>query len=507
MLKILLILLFIFFSTLPVFAQIDTAWVRTYDGQGYWEDCAEDIAVDRYGNIYVTGYSSGRYYPDYDYATIKYDQYGNQLWVRRYNGPGNGNDMANAIYVDRSGNAYVTGSSYGSEYFPYPEDWATIKYYSNGDTAWVRRYNCPANYFDFARDIAVDDLGNVYVTGRSFLDFLTIKYYPDGDTAWTRRYRGPENSSSGAYALTLDDYGNVYVVGESDGEYATVKYRSNGDTAWTRRYDAITYWYFGNIHPSIAVDGLGNVYVAGTIHDYDNGSYNNYLTISYNRHGNMRWVRTYNGPGNEDDIVNAIAVDSAGNVYVTGISSDSGTFFDYATIKYNRFGKECWVKRYNGPGNGWDEARDIAIDTYGNIYVAGFSLNADNNWDFTTIKYDSYGNELWIGRYNSPGNKSDMASAIVVDNSGNVYVTGSNGEDYVTLKYPYPPILCGDANGDGRVSLIDVVFLIRYLYKRGSPPDPLWKADLNCDGRVTTEDIVSLVNNIFRGEHPPTCCR
>src|SRR4030042_122744 len=68
-------------------------------------------------------------------------------WVRRYNGPGNGEDYAYAIDVDGSGNVYVTGVS-GGEYSVTSWDYATIKYYANGDNAWVRRYNGPANAYD-----------------------------------------------------------------------------------------------------------------------------------------------------------------------------------------------------------------------------------------------------------------------------------------------------------------------------------------------------------------------
>jgi hypothetical protein len=169
-------------------------------------------------------------------------------WLRRYNGPGGSGDYAQAIAVDGSGNVYVTGHSEGSGT---ASDYATIKYYPNGDTTWLRRYNGPGNYQDGASAIAVDGSGNVYVTGYSpgseaphyHNDYATIKYYPNGDTAWVRRYDGPGNGEDQASAIALDDSGNAYVTGYSDGtgsynyDYATIKYLPNGDTAWVRRYD------------------------------------------------------------------------------------------------------------------------------------------------------------------------------------------------------------------------------------------------------------------------------
>jgi plastocyanin len=169
----------------------------------------------------------------YDYATIKYYPNGDTAWVRRYNGPGNNSDDASAIAVDGSGNVYVTGGSRGSVTY---DDYSTIKYYPDGDTAWVRRYNGPGNYYDWASAIAVDGSGNVYVTGYSHgsgtgSDYATIKYYPDGDTAWVRRYNGPANSYKYdvARAIAVDGSGNVYVTGGSEGngtgfDYATIKY-------------------------------------------------------------------------------------------------------------------------------------------------------------------------------------------------------------------------------------------------------------------------------------------
>jgi hypothetical protein len=238
--------------------------------------------VDGCNNVYVTGVSqlSGT---DYDYATIKYYPNGDTAWVRRYNGPGNDYDEAYAIAVDGSGNVYVTGNSWGSGT---QCDYATIKYYPDGNTAWVRRYNGPGKYDDNAYAIVVDSSGNVYVTGWSWgsgtdYDYATIKYYPDGNTAWVKRYNGPGDSTDYAYAIAIDGSNNVYVTGRSRGSgtgyaCATIKYYPNGDTAWVKRYNGP-----GNYDEAlaIAVDGSGNVYVTGW--SWGSGTHEDYATIKY----------------------------------------------------------------------------------------------------------------------------------------------------------------------------------------------------------------------------------
>ncbi len=160
--KTFLLLQFIFFFSLPVLAQVETAWVRRYNGPGNLGDVASALAVDSSGNVYVTGMTEGFFATSSDYATIKYAPNGDTLWVRRYNGPGNNYDVPFALALDGSGNVYVTGGSYGSGT---SGDYATIKYATNGDTLWVRRYNGPENESDEAYALALDKEGNIYVTG------------------------------------------------------------------------------------------------------------------------------------------------------------------------------------------------------------------------------------------------------------------------------------------------------------------------------------------------------
>ena len=430
------------YGTIKYYPNGDTAWVRSYNGPENGDEGGIAIAVDDSGYVYVTGYSwdSGTLN---DYATIKYRPNGDTAWVRRYNGQGNSYDIASAIAADDSGYVYVTGYSEGSGT---SYDYATIKYTPEGDTAWVRTYNGPANSQDYASCIAVDSSGNVYVMGYSFgsgtlWDYATIKYYSDGDTAWVRRYNGPANGSDQARAMVVDSSGNVYVTGQSPGsgtlnDYATIKYHPNGDTAWVRRYDGPA--NSQDCASCIAVDSSSNVYVTG--YSVGSGTSWDYATIKYYSDGDTAWVRRYNGPVSGNDQAKAMVVDDSANVYATGQSPGSGTWDDYATIKYQSNGDTAWVRRYDGPEDSTDYAYAIAVDGSGNVYVTGYSISSGSGRDYATIKYLPDGDTAWVVRYNGRANDHDEAWALAVDNSGNVYVTGrSVGSgtlwDYATIKY------------------------------------------------------------------------
>jgi hypothetical protein len=372
-------------------------WVARYNGPGNEYDVATAVAVDGSGNVYVTGWSLGSG-SGYDYATIKYNASGVQQWVARYNGPGTGNDYALAIAVNSSG-IYVTGFSIGSGT---GYDYATIKYDFTGQQQWVVRYDGPASSDDKAVAIAVDGSGNAYVTGGSaglgqvgcinFVcnDYATIKYDASGAQKWVARYNGPGNSDDVAVSLAVDGSSNVYVTGTSDGSgripgYATIKYNASGTQQWVARYDGPGNAYNGAY--AMAIDRSGNVYVTGQANLP--AAPTDYATVKYDASGTQQWARVYNGPGNSDDIARAIAVDGSGSVYVIGYSTGSGTGYDYATIKYGASGAQLWVDRYNGPGNGSDAALATAIDASGNAYATGQSAGSSGDYDYATIKYYS----------------------------------------------------------------------------------------------------------------------
>jgi len=421
---------------------VEEVWVRHFaSGGAPATDDAIGVAVDAAGNIYVTGYSSGLPH-GVDYLTIKYTANGAKVWEARYNGPGNGDDLASALVVDAAGNVYVTGVSFGGSA---SDDYTTVMYNNAGIEQWVARYNGPGNSFDEAPALAVDVTGNVFVTGRSvglgvFEDYATIKYSNAGVEQWVARYNGLGTPYDVATAIAVDANGNVCVTGwsrePSASRYTTVKYNSAGVEQWVARYTGP-----GNGNDSatdLAMDDAGNVYVTGA--SVGTNSSFDYATIKYNPAGVEQWVARYNGPANSRDEAEALAIDAAGNVYVTGASDGVGTFSDYTTVKYNSAGVEQWAVRYNGSGNSYDDVTDLALDAAGNVYVTGESNGPGGNNDYAAIKYNSAGVQQWESRYSRPGNFLDQPPALAVDAAGNVYLTGqtvgsNTSIDYVTIKH------------------------------------------------------------------------
>jgi hypothetical protein len=192
------------------------------------------------------------------------------------------------------------------------------------------------------------------------------------------------------------------------------------DTLWTRTFDGTAHDY--DYAGAIAVDGSGSIFVAG--YTTTSGTGADFVTIKYYPNGDTAWVRTYNGPGNAEDIVRSIAVDADGNAYAAGMSRGTGTGLDFATVKYDALGNTRWIARYSAPGDSSDILRRVRLDGSGNVYVTGHSYDSTLHYSFLTVKYDSTGDTLWTRQYDGGGNLDDYPYDMVVDSSGNAYVAG-----------------------------------------------------------------------------------
>jgi hypothetical protein len=363
---------------------------------------------------------------------------GTELWAALYNGPANGPDTGEAVTTDAAGNVIVTGADYGIGL-----DGVTLKYDPDGNLVWSARYVGPRD--DLARDVAVDENGEVYVV---VTPFAVVKYSADGEELWRRVLGGVVFPG---HTLALDSEGNVLVVGQHGTfqgakvfDIAVAKLRgSDGALLWLRQWDGSN---DQDLPVGLALGPDDSVYVAGTSRQ---GSNLRLATLRYSSGGALLWA----GIGSSSsDSARGIGVDADGNVFTVATTYVSGQQ-DFRTVKRGPDGTLEWERLYNSgdyPGGfvvGTDQAKGLVVDGSGNVTVTGLSFTSTypttTGNDYATVQYDTNGDVRWVQRYNGPGStgaQSERTRAIGIDAGGNIFVTGAstgaNGErDIATVSY------------------------------------------------------------------------
>jgi WD40 repeat protein len=378
-------------------------WVARYDDPASGVDHAAALAVSPDGTaVFVTGRSHGAGTGN-DYATIAYDAVtGAQLWVARYNGVGSVDDNAYAVATSPDGTAvYVTGSTGTNT----AADYATVAYDAgNGTERWVRTYAGPGNGQDIGRSLAISpDGATVAVTGQSYGtttgdDYATIAYDAGAGTPrWIARYNGAADGFDDAFALAVAPDGSaLFVTGSSWGgstswDYATVAYDAvTARQLWVRRYDNASHG--SDFARAVVVSpDSSTIYVSGYGTDLGTGAAG-YETLAYAVSGGTRlWAHRYAGNGHQDSFENGLAVSADGSeVFVTGQSKGTTTYWDYATIAYATSGAPLWTRRYDGPGRYDDFGNAVATNPVASqVFVTGAGSGLGTHLDYATIAYAS----------------------------------------------------------------------------------------------------------------------
>ena len=477
---IIIIIALISFSNLQ--AQIAQQWISTFNGSGDYTDRFTCIAADNSGNI-VAGGSTVNINQNRDYLILKMDASGVVLWRTEFNAPGNGPDEITAMEIDPNGFIYVTGFGKSNDA---GNDFLTLKLDLSGNIIWQNMYDSPFHQYDQANSIALDNAGNVCVTGQGDRDsttvtnddYITIKYNNSGAQQWVQQFNGLGNATDRAVKVVTDISGNCYVTGRSnngnnddfvtikydangvqqflkygdrnnndratamatdhssfivvtgrsgnanDDDYYTIKYDLTGSQIWAKAFDFVD----DDRSTAVAIDPTGNVYVTGQS-DQDATPFRNwnYRTIKYNSAGNIVWNQTYDGAAANDDIPSSIFVNSNGAVYVTG-QSDSDptplTSSDIVTIKYSTAGVQTWVDTYAGAAGKEDVGNAVTENSGGNCFITGFTEDASEQSNGLIVKYSNTGSSLFNYTFNGIGDNSDNIRSIAVDQAGNVYEAG-----------------------------------------------------------------------------------
>ena len=458
-------------------------WSQLYSNSATSNDISKGIVEDAFGNVVVTGYAEA--IPQKNGITIKYNSSGVSQWTHTFNESGDNTDKPTAMAMDASGNLFVAGSvvEYG-----FDKNFALQKIGANGTTAWVRTINgTSVGSSDAAQGVAVDATGNIYVAGYTHnkgtsSDFTVAKYDTNGNQLWVANYDYITETDR-VLAIALDASNNVYVTGRSDrdasnlisnDDIVTIKYNTNGVQLWAVRYNGT-----GNLIDTgrvIKVSATGNVYVAGRT---SNATNYDFIVLKYNSSGVQQWMSLYNGTGNDEGFF--MEIDSAENVYITGTSDNAtNTNTDIVTQKINSAGVVQWTKRFDGAAAGNDVVDAIEIDSLGNVVVAGTtdtdtqSTTVSN--DICLIKYDSSGNQVWLATYNGTANGDDQASDIAIDATNTIYLTamvdGTANYDYATMKFTPAGgmstiMIYNGTNNDADVPQ-SILFKNNFIYVTGS---------------------------------------
>ncbi len=208
-------------------------WTATYIGGMSSSVHVGGAELDNQGNIYVVA--------DFNvsvlqYVTLKYSSGGGSYeWVA-FNPVDCGPDTSHGIAVDSRGSVYVAGQScYLAPNYAYANSTCgTYKANTNGVWIWTNDFPTAQNLPSASLGMCLDPTGNCFVTGyspgtNSGNDIVTIKYGPNGNQVWLQRYHGPGNGDDAGNAIAVDNNGNVYVTGyettaAGGTEMVTIKY-------------------------------------------------------------------------------------------------------------------------------------------------------------------------------------------------------------------------------------------------------------------------------------------
>ena len=236
-----------------------------------------------------------------------------------------------------------------------------------------------------------------------------------------KTWGGTDGLGDLGWGVAVDSSGNIYVLGETgsfgagQADVFLLKYGPNGTLLWQKTWGGTKDdWGWG-----VAVDSSGNVYVSGETQSLGTGSSDVFL-LKYDSNGTLLWQKTWGGT--QYDFSLGIAVDSSGNVYVIGGTTSFGAgLSDVLLLKYDPNGTLLWKKTWGGEK--YDKVFGVAVDPSGSIYMTGGTESFGAGLrDVLLLKYGPDGTLIWQKTWG--GENFDIGFDVAVDSSGSIYVTG-----------------------------------------------------------------------------------
>ncbi|MDX2047734.1 MAG: hypothetical protein SFU87_13170 [Chitinophagaceae bacterium] len=353
------------------------------------------------------------------------------------------------------------------------EDIMLIKYDMQGNLVWEKRYGVPGNFHEKAVDMAIDELGSIYITGESSLegpasahDFCTIKYTPEGTQVWVQRFGVKEHGESPCRIKVRN--GMVFVTGKTNTAAGT----STTENVHSIIYNASTgkeVWSNSGNGPGgnwrtyaedMTLDGGNNLVIVGRRGGGPNFDYSimryKWDTIPPKKPTDsikivlvFDWARSYNGTANDNDNAMFVTTNNAGDIYVTGESYSKEGRQDITTTKYDKLGNKLWDRLMNGTNNNIDLPIGIGLDSKENIIVGGTLQNVkpkpnQSKENFCTIKYNPEGDTLWTTAWRNIAGVTTKMQVMAIDKEDHIFTGGA------TIAPPVEPYV-RKLNPDGQM--------------------------------------------------------
>jgi hypothetical protein len=394
-------------------------------------------------------------------------------WIKHYTGPNQSksNQTADSYLDTLTGNLYVVGAGELAAN-PGGTDLIVMKYRPDGTRAWVNGFSGSGpSGDDIAQAVTVDSVGNVYIAGMTdnpgpqYTDAAWAKYDSSGNEIWHRT-----STWSGfdvAFDITIGKAGDVYVCGSDSGFGMLTGYMvaridpSDGDTLWRRSFVLDTEAlarrkmapakhpdYFENYdlydNVAAAIGRMPDSGVVATGHGLDPDLGFEWWTMRLTPSGTLAWATTYHNPLTtypDDDVAFDLAVAANGDIYAVGFDYfETGTAYDgynYAVVRYGSTGSRLNYRSLNvAAEDGDDYAFSVALDDSQNVYVTGtLAYPYPLNEQVSTMKFDRVLVSRWGPAGATYGSSDDDRGYSVCYRNNRVYVTGRTGDDLIVLGY------------------------------------------------------------------------
>jgi hypothetical protein len=359
-------------------AQLAPQWISRVPVGSALSAGIAGIHVDPDGVSYITGISGPS--PNTDITTVSFAPDGSTRWTQTWNSAGNGADQASGITMGPNGVIYVVGNTPGPDNFA---NLLILAYdAATGALLDTIQFSSGPGRSEFGSSIVTDAAGNLYVAGGTVgdgLDVMTLKFNSGGVLQWRQVYDGPAFapfSNDTPVKILLDPSGNVLVAitgyqSDNHADYVVNKYApANGALLWSKNWGVS-----GDDFPAdMEIDAAGDIYVTGIGINF----INKYSTIKLRgSDGQLLW-QFYDALG-LDHSAHGLFLDGVGGVFITGSSDPDGDHSnfndDFFTVKRDAAtGAQLWTHVYGANCVGcYDVPSDMRVDSAGNVFVAGIT--------------------------------------------------------------------------------------------------------------------------------------